>query len=78
MLAVGQENTVRDLSLHLLDIITNSVSAGASHMMIRINADHQNDMLTIRIEDDGKGMSPEFLKKVIIDQFFSIQFQADH
>jgi len=62
--AVGQENTVRDLSLHLLDIITNSISAGASHMMIRINADHQKDMLTIRIEDDGKGMSPEFLKKV--------------
>jgi len=55
---------VRDLSLHLLDIITNSISAGASHMMIRINADHQKDMLTIRIEDDGKGMSPEFLKKV--------------
>ena len=62
--AVGQENTVRDLSLHLLDIITNSISAGASHMMIRINADHQKDVLTIRIVDDGKGMSPEFLKKV--------------
>ena len=55
---------MRDLSLHLLDILTNSVSAGASRMLIRIMADQQNDLLTIRIEDNGKGMSPDFLKRV--------------
>ena len=33
-------------------------------MMVHINSDHQKDLLTIRIEDDGKGMSPEFLKRV--------------
>jgi len=54
---------MRDLSLHLLDILTNSVSAGASRMVIQIKAD-QNDLLTIRIEDNGKGMSPDFLKRV--------------
>jgi len=55
---------MRDLSLHLLDMLTNSVSAGASRMVIRIMADQQNDLLTIRIEDNGKGMSPDFLKRV--------------
>ena len=55
---------MRDLSLHLLDILTNSISADASHIRIRIHADHLKDLLTIRIEDDGKGMSPDFLKKV--------------
>jgi len=68
MLAVGQENTLRDISLHLLDILTNSVSAGASHMIIRISADQNNDLLTIRIEDDGKGMHPDFLK-IVTDPF---------
>ena len=55
---------MRDLSLHLLDMLTNSVSAGASRMVILIMADQQNDLLTIRIEDNGKGMSPDFLKRV--------------
>jgi len=56
--------SLRDLSLHLLDILTNSTSAGATRMLIRINADYKQDMLVIRIEDNGKGMSPEFLKRV--------------
>ena len=64
MRAVGQEHIVRDISLHLLDILTNSVSAGASHMMIRIRTDQHKDLLTIRIEDDGKCMHPDFLKRV--------------
>jgi len=55
---------MRDLSLHLLDILTNSISAGASRMVIRIMADQQNDLLTILIEDNGKGMSPDFLERV--------------
>jgi len=55
---------LRDLSLHLLDILTNSTSAGASRMLIGINADFRRDMLAIRIEDNGKGMSTEFLKRV--------------
>jgi len=55
---------LRDLSLHLMDIVTNSIAAGANSMLIRITADQQSDLLTIRIEDDGKGMSPDFLKQV--------------
>lgn len=33
-------------------------------MIIQISADIQKDMLTVRIEDNGKGMQPEFLMNV--------------
>lgn len=55
---------MRDISLHLLDILTNSVSAGATCMLVRIQADQSNDLLIIRIEDNGIGMNPDFLKRV--------------
>ncbi len=64
MRATGQVHNLRDLSLHLLDIMTNSVSAGASRMEVRIEADSVNDLLTICIKDDGRGMSPDFLERV--------------
>lgn len=55
---------MRDISLHLLDILTNSISAGATLMLIRIQADNKSDLLMIRIEDNGIGMHPDFLKSV--------------
>jgi len=55
---------LRDLSLHLLDILTNSVSAGASRIAVSIRVNEQEDSLIIRISDNGKGMAPDFLKKV--------------
>lgn len=64
MRATGQVNNLRDLSLHLLDIMTNSVSAGASRMEVRIEADSVKDLLTICIKDDGRGMSQDFLERV--------------
>lgn len=53
---------MRELSLNILDIVENSVVAGALNIKIFIRL--QDDYLTIRIEDDGKGMSEEFLKTV--------------
>ncbi len=55
---------MRDLSLHLLDILTNSISAGALRMVIRIRADKKSGFLSIQIEDNGKGMDPELLARV--------------
>ncbi len=55
---------MRDLSLHLLDILTNSISAGATIMNIEIVIDKANDRLRMKISDNGSGMSEDFLKKV--------------
>lgn len=54
---------MRELSLNILDIAQNSVAANARKIIIKINA-HGN-LLSVSIKDDGKGMAPDFLKKVI-------------
>ena len=54
---------MKEISLHLLDIVQNSVTAGASHVQIRFDLDPAGT-LTMAVEDDGKGMSPELLERV--------------
>ncbi len=54
---------MRDLSLHLLDLAQNSITAGASLVTIRITVD-ENGWLEMTLKDDGKGMSPELLARV--------------
>ncbi len=53
---------MEELSLHLLDLIQNSVKAGAIPISIIIS--EKANWLTIILEDDGCGMSEEFLQKV--------------
>ncbi|GHU98780.1 histidine kinase [Clostridia bacterium] len=55
---------MRELSLHILDIVQNSIGAGAKTVRIAVNADTARDTLTITIADDGKGMSKEFAANV--------------
>jgi len=55
---------MRDISLHILDIVENSLRAGASLIRISITADELQDTLTVTIEDNGSGMSAEMLEKV--------------
>lgn len=55
---------MRDLSLHILDLVQNSVSAGASVVTVRIGEHKKDDLLSISIIDDGCGMTPEFVEKV--------------
>ncbi|MGC8659789.1 MAG: ATP-binding protein [Desulfomonilaceae bacterium] len=56
---------MEDLSLHILDVAENGISAGATLVRISIEENTANDWLTIVIEDNGKGMSPDFLEKVL-------------
>ncbi len=53
---------MRDISLHLLDIVQNSVTAGAKHIDIIFTL--KNGLLTMTVKDDGKGMSEELLARV--------------
>ena len=54
---------MKELSLHLLDVAKNSVTAGARHVEIGLTEDGEG-WLTIAIRDDGRGMDPEFLSRV--------------
>ena len=54
---------MRDLSLHLLDLAQNSISAGAATVTIRIEIE-ENGWLKMILRDDGKGMDPELLERV--------------
>lgn len=56
---------MRDISLHLSDIICNSKSAGAANIEVSIIADYGMDLLTITIIDDGSGMDCDFTQKVL-------------
>ena len=54
---------MRDLSMHVLDIAQNSVKANAKSIAIRFEKG-ADGWLTIVFEDDGCGMSAEFLSRV--------------
>ena len=55
---------MKELSLNVLDITQNSISAGAKNIEISLIED-KNGMLSITIRDDGCGMTSEILKNVI-------------
>jgi anti-sigma regulatory factor (Ser/Thr protein kinase) len=56
---------VRELALHLLDVAQNSLEAGARNVEIEVKEETEEDRLTIKVVDDGKGMGPELLSKVL-------------
>ena len=47
---------MRDLSLHLLDLLENSVRAQATAVRVTLAFDAQADRLRIVLEDDGRGL----------------------
>ena len=53
---------MKELSLNILDIAKNSVTAGAS--LVEISVTERNDRLTITVGDNGCGMTPEFVARV--------------
>ena len=61
---------MEDLSLHLLDIVENSIRACAKKIEIKIIEEKKKDLLTIEIIDNGKGMDEKTLKNVL-DPFFT-------
>jgi len=52
---------VKEISLHLLDLIENAVAAGARTVDIRIQEELAADLLLISVKDDGRGMSAELV-----------------
>jgi hypothetical protein len=59
-----------ELSLHILDIVQNSIRAEAHCIETEIKEEPKTDRLTITITDNGKGMDQETLAQVT-DPFFT-------
>lgn len=55
---------MKELSMHVLDIATNSVRAGASKVVITIKEDLANNQFVFEIEDNGKGIPQSMLKDI--------------
>ena len=55
---------MKELSLNLLDIAENSVSAGASLVELTVRESVSEDRVVIAVKDNGRGMTPEFLARV--------------
>jgi hypothetical protein len=61
---------MRELSLHILDALENSLEAGATLIELVIEEDLAADWLTIAIHDNGRGMNEDQLAR-INDPFFT-------
>ncbi len=61
---------MRELSLHILDVLENALEAGSSRMDVSIDEDRKEDRLVIDIVDNGRGMGKEQLESVL-DPFFT-------
>lgn len=60
---------MHDLSLYLLDIIENSVRAGATRIRVSVAADRAGGSLVITVEDDGPGLP--VAPQEAVDPFFT-------
>ncbi len=50
---------MKEISLHILDAVQNSIEAGATRVVVTVDQDTARDLLTVDIADNGRGMDPE-------------------
>jgi len=55
---------MEDLSLHLLDVVENSITAGATRVEIEITEESRSDRLMLAIKDNGRGMPADMAAHV--------------
>ncbi len=61
---------MEDISLHILDIAENSITAGATLVTIRIAEDTAGDIFSVEVKDNGRGIPEEHLREVL-DPFYT-------
>ena len=61
---------MRELSLHILDIVENAISADAHHIDLVIVEDLSANLLTITVSDDGRGMDAYAVER-LSDPFYT-------
>lgn len=60
---------LRDLSLHILDLIENSTRAGSSRVVVSIALDVDENRLKIVVDDNGPGLA--VAAEVVLDPFYT-------
>lgn len=65
-----------ELSLNILDIANNSIRAGADLVTIEVRIHNKKDKLTLKITDNGCGMTKEEISRVE-DPFFTTRTTRD-
>lgn len=61
---------MKDLSMHIMDILQNSTRAKATEITLEVLEDSAKDTLTLIFKDNGCGMDEEMVQKVI-NPFFT-------
>ena len=61
---------MQDISLHLMDIMQNSLVVDSTYVEVGITAEKEENLLTVYVKDDGWGMDEETIKKVS-DPFYT-------
>lgn len=56
---------MKEISLHILDIVQNSIAAEADLVKIMVEDDLKNDTLTLKIKDNGRGMDKKQQESVL-------------
>jgi anti-sigma regulatory factor (Ser/Thr protein kinase) len=62
--------SLTEIALHILDIVQNSIVAGAKNILIEINEDKANDIMEISVIDNGKGIASDKIERVL-DPFYT-------
>ncbi|MBU1181265.1 MAG: ATP-binding protein [Proteobacteria bacterium] len=55
---------MREISLHIMDVAENGITAGAGCIHILIDEERIENRLKVVIKDNGKGIPPDMLRKV--------------
>jgi len=53
-----------ELSLHVLDIVQNSIEAGATEVRVTVRDRPDERSIVLAVDDNGRGMDPEFVERV--------------
>lgn len=56
---------MREISLHILDVMQNSIEAEASRIDLLIEQDTMTDSLVVTVADNGRGMDEAYAKAVL-------------
>jgi predicted metal-dependent phosphoesterase TrpH len=67
---LGGGRPMEDLALHILDIVQNSIEAGATELDIELAEEIAEDRFVIEVRDNGPGMTSESLARAT-DPFFT-------
>jgi hypothetical protein len=60
---------LREIALHILDLIENSIRAGARVISVSVEQEPERDLLVLTVEDDGPGLHVK--DDVAVDPFYT-------